>query len=65
MERPRDWVARVNRPQSAAEEDAIVRSIRRGRPLGGDDWVRRTVRRFDLQATLRERGRPTGWRKAK
>jgi REP-associated tyrosine transposase len=63
--RPRDWVARVNRAQSPAEEEAIARSIGRGRPLGGDDWVRRVAQRFDLQSTLRDRGRPTGWRKGK
>jgi len=63
--RPRDWVARVNRPQSPAEEEAIARSIGRGRPLGGGEWVGRVVQRFGLQSTLRDRGRQKGWRKEK
>ena len=63
VERPRDWLTQVNRPQTPAEEQAIARAIRRGRPLGGDDWVARVVRRYDLQNTLRPRGRQPGWRK--
>jgi hypothetical protein len=40
--------------ESPAEEEAIARSIGRGRPLGGGEWVRRVVQRFGLQSTLRE-----------
>src|SRR5437763_260935 len=50
---PRDWARQVNRPQTEAEEESILQSIRRGRPLGGEAWVRRTARRYDLQSTLR------------
>jgi putative transposase len=62
---PADWVSRVNRPQSAAEEEAIARAIRRGAPLGSEAWVNRVAKRFDLTSTLRPRGRPLGWRKDK
>ena len=62
---PRDWLSRVNRPQTAAEEEAIRRSIARGNPLGDEAWVRRTAARYDLASTLRPRGRQAGWRKAK
>lgn len=65
IEMPPDWVRKVNRPQSAAEEEAIARSILRGRPLGSDAWVQATASRYDLFSTLRPRGRQTGWRKEK
>ena len=55
---PRDWVARVNRPQTASELEALRVSVQRGRPFGKEDWVRRMVRRFGMESTLRPRGRP-------
>jgi putative transposase len=55
---PRDWIARVNRPQSKKEEDALRRSIQRGTPFGSDRWTKLTATRLDLQSTLRPRGRP-------
>ncbi|HWE97901.1 MAG TPA: transposase [Tepidisphaeraceae bacterium] len=61
--RPRDWVERVNAPQTPAEEAAIQMHIQRGRPLGREDWVRRTAKSLGLEQTLRPRGRPKGWRK--
>ena len=64
--RPADWLRQVNQPQNDAEERAIRTSLSRGRPLGDEQWVRRTAHRFDgLQTTLRPRGRPKGWRKVK
>ena len=62
---PADWTRHVNRPQTPAEEQAIQLCTRRGRPLGGDRWVATVAERYHLQSTLRERGRQTGWRKAK
>jgi len=60
MERPRDWLARVNRPQTAAELESIRVSVRRGRPFGEEAWVRRMAKRFGMESTLRARGRPKG-----
>lgn len=57
---PRDWVARVNRPQGVAELDAIRTSVQRGRPFGDEHWVRRMAKRFGMDSTLRPRGRPKG-----
>jgi putative transposase len=65
IDRSRDWVERVNRPQTAAEELAVQRAVQRGTPFGSDDWVKRMTKRFDLTSTLRPRGRPLGWRKEK
>ena len=60
VERPRDWLARVNRPQTASELESLRTSVQRGRPFGEEDWVRRMAKRFGMEATLRPRGRPKG-----
>lgn len=57
---PRDWVARVNRPETGSELDALRLSVQRGRPFGEEGWVRRMARRFGMESTLRPRGRPKG-----
>jgi len=53
-------VARVNRPQTASELEALRVSVQRGRPFGEDGWVQRMAKRFGMDATLRPRGRPRG-----
>ena len=55
---PRDWVELVNRPQTAAEEQALRRAIARSSPFGSEGWARRTAGRLGLEWTLRPRGRP-------
>jgi putative transposase len=52
------WTRLVNRPQTAAEEEAVLRSIVRGAPFGPDAWTKRVVKRLGLEHTLRPRGRP-------
>ncbi len=56
--RPRHWVGYVNRPQTAAELNALRRCVNRGTPYGSDTWVRRTAKQLGLESTLRPRGRP-------
>ena len=58
MERPCNWTARVNMPLTAKELDRVRISIERGRPYGGDEWVRRTVKNLGLEQTVRPEGRP-------
>jgi len=58
VDEPRDWLARVNAPQTAAEEQAMLESIRRGRPFGSAAWQKRTAVRLGLQSAFRPRGRP-------
>jgi putative transposase len=58
VERPRDWVARVNAPLSARELGRLRVSIERGRPFGGDEWIKRTARVLGLEHTVRPKGRP-------
>jgi putative transposase len=58
IEIPPDWVAFVNEPHTAEELAALRQSANRGAPFGSDAWQARTVEEFDLQSTLRPRGRP-------
>ena len=60
VDRPRNWVARVNKPETEAELDALRRSISRGQPDGRKAWVARVARRLGLESTIRPRGRPPG-----
>ena len=60
VERPRDWVTRVNLPHRASELEALRLSVQRGRPFGAERWVRRMAKRFGMESTLRPRGRPKG-----
>jgi putative transposase len=58
IERPADWVERVNAPLSAGELKRLRRSLVRGQPFGEDAWADRTARRLGLEHTLRPEGRP-------
>ena len=58
VEAPADWTARVDRPETPAELDAVRTCVKRGRPLGDDRWQRRTATKLALESTLRPRGRP-------
>jgi len=52
------WVEHVNAPQTEAETQAVLQSIKRGSPLGDDQWTERIVRQMGLESTLRPQGRP-------
>ncbi len=56
--RPPDWVARVNTAMGPEEEEAMLRSIRRGQPFGSTDWQSLTAKRLGLESVFRPRGRP-------
>jgi putative transposase len=58
IDRPSDWVERVNAPLPREQAEAIRTSIARDRPFGSDRWVAATTRRLGLLSTLRPRGRP-------
>jgi putative transposase len=58
IDRPVDWVERVNTPLSAWEVKRLRTSVARGRPFGTDAWTDRTVRRLGLEHTVRPEGRP-------
>ncbi|MBV8780085.1 MAG: transposase [Phycisphaerae bacterium] len=63
IDRPRNWIDEVNRPQSETEELAITNAERRMCPLGDEQWVKQKAKQHGLQSTLRPRGRQVGWRK--
>lgn len=58
VDRPRDWVACVNKPQTPAELEALRLSIARGRPFGSPVWTKRTAARLGIESSLCPRGRP-------
>ena len=58
IDRPRQWLAHVNKPQSEQELEAIRHSVKRGTPYGSEDWVGQSAVRLQLSHTLRPRGRP-------
>jgi len=43
-------------PQS--DKDEINQSLKRGAPLGDEEWKKQTVKALDLQSTINKRGRP-------
>ena len=55
---PRNWLERVNRPETDAELDVLRRSVQRGAPFGAETWARRIAARLGLESSLRPRGRP-------
>ncbi len=58
VDRPRNWVETVNRPQTAEELDAVRQSVIRSSPFGSARWVKGTVKKLGLEWTQRPRGRP-------
>lgn len=58
VRRPPGWVRRVNIPIGDREQEQIRRAIARGQPFGDAGWVETTARQYDLESTLRKRGRP-------
>lgn len=58
VELPPDWTRYVNRPEMLAELGEVRQCVRKGRPFGAKAWVARAVRRFGLEPTTRDRGRP-------
>ena len=58
LPRPGRWAQHVNQPQTEGELEAIRRSLRRGRPYGGEAWTERVAHKIGLESTLRPRGRP-------
>ena len=57
---PKDWVARVNAPIAAKELLRLSPSLERGRPLGDEAWMAKTVKALGLEHTVRSEGRPKG-----
>ncbi len=52
------WVECVREPLTTKEQERLQWCMKRGAPYGDETWVESTARRFDLESTLRPRGRP-------
>jgi putative transposase len=58
IDRPRDWMDRVNRPFGPKEDEAVQRSIQRGQPSGSPFWQAAVAKRLGLESVFRSGGRP-------
>ena len=58
VDRPRKWLADVNRPIEEEALQGVRQSLTRGVPMGETPWNTRIARRLGLDITLRPRGRP-------
>ena len=63
VERPRNWLALVNKAMTDKEAEGIQTCIARNRPYGDAQWQVEQARRLGLMHTLRSEGRPKGIRK--
>jgi putative transposase len=63
VERPRGWVGVVNEGVEEGEVERLRVSVKRGRPFGGEKWVKRVVGRLGLEGTMRDPWRPRKKRK--
>jgi putative transposase len=58
LERWRTWIALVSRDLNEEQLKGIRVCVKRGRPLGPEEWVKRMAKRLRLDFTLRGPGRP-------
>ncbi|MEQ1562762.1 MAG: transposase [Nitrospiraceae bacterium] len=58
MARPSEWLDWVNEGETTEQLSAIRKSVTKGQPYGSEAWVDQMVTRWNLGATVRERGRP-------
>lgn len=58
FEKPSNWPTLLNLRTPREELKRIQRSAARGTPLGSPAWTDRVVKEFNLEHTLRRRGRP-------
>ncbi len=63
VDRPRKWLAAVNRPIEEEALQGVRQSLTRGVPMGDIPGNTRIARRLGLDMTLRPRGRPRKDRK--
>ena len=55
---PSDYLEQVNISLAEKELECMRASVLKSRPYGDDNWINRTVKKFGLEITLRQRGRP-------
>lgn len=55
---PRRWNSHVDNVIGTEDVEQIEKSMKRGQPLGGSQWVTQTAKELSLESTLKPRGRP-------
>ena len=55
MASPRRWKEIVHADMPQADVDAINQSLKRGTPLGDEEWKKTTAKALDLQSTINKR----------
>jgi putative transposase len=58
IERPANWVERVNHADNESDLESLRRSVQRGRPFGQQEWQEEIARRLGLESAFRPSGRP-------
>lgn len=58
IEIPYDYLKQLNEPLFEKELEYIRTSVSKSRPYGDDNWMNQMVKRFALEMTLRQQGRP-------
>lgn len=58
VEMPSDYLKLVNTALETDKEKIIDATIEKSNPFGDNDWVRKVVKKFGLEQTLRRVGRP-------
>ncbi len=58
IERPSDWVERVNLTDDESELESLRQSVHRGRPFGRQEWQKPIAKRLGLESAYRLSGRP-------
>ncbi len=58
VDRPRQWLQQVNRPQPKAELEALQTAVGRGRHFGTTTWQEMTAAKLGLESAFHPRGRP-------
>lgn len=64
VRRRSNWSSWVATELTEPEKKQIHWSIKRGVPFGDESWVESIARKFDLESTMRPRGRPRKYRLA-
>jgi len=58
VQKPKDYIIQLNQSQSEDEEKVIEKSIQRGNPYGENSWNKNIIEKFNLEMTIRSKGRP-------
>ena len=54
VDRPRNWLAEVNRPMHEDGLRSVRQSVTRGVPLGGETWKDRIAKHLGLDISLKK-----------